>query len=177
MSRSQRHLVSSCADIFCEMAVAGGGLGVPVQELQPPAASETVPKLTVVSWKFLMIDSVQHVEWTVKCEGMKGIANKYPDLWLCRGNSFLTKRPLYLFDVSDVDGQYTFQAPFDQKELDKNRHELQFWCVAVALMKPFCALPLPMCHNPTGCAPEKRFGLGSFTNMYITLSPGNRFLC
>jgi hypothetical protein len=168
MSRSRPHP-------FCEMAIAGGGLGVPVQQLQPPAAPETVPQLTVVSWKFLMIDSVQHVEWTVNCKGMKGIANRYPDLWLCRGNSFLSKRPL--FNVSDVDGQYTFQAPFDQKELYKSRHDLQFWCVVVALMKPFCDLPLPMCHNPTGCPPEKRFGLGPFTNMDITLSPGNRFLC
>lgn len=131
MSRSQRHLVSSRADIFCEMANAGEGLGVPVQQLQP-VASETVPKLTVVSWKFLMIDSVQHVQWTVKCEGMKGIAINYPDLWLYRGNSWVTKQPL--FNVSDVDGQYTFQAPVDKKwDLERNRHELQFRCVAIAL--------------------------------------------
>ena len=36
MSRSQQHLFSSRADIFREMAVAGGGLGL--QQLQPPAA-------------------------------------------------------------------------------------------------------------------------------------------
>jgi hypothetical protein len=155
------------------MAVAGGGSGL--QQLQPPAApvAETVPKLTIVSWKFVMIHSVQHVEWTVKCEGMKGIFNKYPILWLYRGNSFnpLIKQPLFIF--SDVDGQYIFKAPFDQKELDRNRHELQFWCVAVALMTTFCALPLPMCHNPTGCIPEKR----KVCSTKNTLHPGKRFLC
>jgi hypothetical protein len=170
MSRSQRHLFSSRADIFCEMAaVAGGGLGL--QQLQPPAApvAETVPKLTVVSWKFVMIDSLQHVEWTVKCEGMKGIFINYPMLYLYRGSSWrpLIKQPLFI--ISDVDGQYTFQTPFDQNELDKNRHELKFWCVAVALMTPFCDLPLPICHNPTGCMPDKAIN--------ITLRPGKRFLC
>jgi hypothetical protein len=124
------------------MALAGGGTapqlndsavaGGDVHQMQPLAAPETsicVPQITVVSWKYLMIESVKHVEWTVKCEGMKD--NKFPDLRLYCGQTFLGS----LLNIPCIDSQHTvtFRAKVDQNHVDQNRHELRFWCVATAL--------------------------------------------
>jgi hypothetical protein len=91
-------------------------------QLQPKAASgPSEPKMTVLSWKFVTVEEVEKVEWTVECAGMNH--SKYCYLYLYYLDR--TKVGDVLLD-NPCDGQHTFCAVINPKLDNENRHSWVF---------------------------------------------------